>query len=119
VHHTYRFLEAGLEEVKRNFEKYGLLDDRVRFVKGFFADTLTELPVERLALIRVDADMYGSTMVALEALYHKLSPGGFLIIDDYHALEGCRQAVTDFRHTQQISADIVEIDGTGIYWRKT
>jgi hypothetical protein len=116
--HTFVELAVGLEEVKRNFEKYGLLDDQVRFLKGWFRDTLPGAPVERLALLRLDGDMYESTIIALESLYGKLSPGGFVIIDDYHVVEGCRQAVHDFMTAGAIVADLHEIDGVGVYWRK-
>lgn len=62
--------------------------------------------------------MYESTIQALEALYHKVSRGGFVIIDDY-ILTGCRQAVTDFRTANRINDGIVDIDGTGVFWRKS
>jgi O-methyltransferase len=42
-------------------------------------------PIERLTLFRLDGDMYELTKIqALGSLYPKLSPGGFVIIDDYH-----------------------------------
>ncbi len=74
-------------------------------------------PVERLAVLRLDGDMYESTMEALRPLYPKLSKGGYLIIDDY-ALPGCRAAVDDYRREQRIAEPVIEIDRTGVYWRK-
>ena len=117
-HHTYRFLAVSQAEVARNFERYGLLDDRVRFVEGYFQDTLARVPATKFALLRLDGDMYASTIVALEALYDRLSPGGFVVVDDY-ALEPCRRAVGDFRDRRGIADPIVDIDGSGVYWRKT
>lgn len=111
-------LAVTLEEVKANFAKYGLLDERVRFLKGWFADTLPEAPIDRLAVMRLDGDMYSSTMDALGALYPKLSPGGFVIVDDWGAIPACRQAVEDFRRDNAITDDITGIDWTGAYWRK-
>ncbi len=105
-------------EVKANFERYGLLDDRVRFIPGWFKDTLHDAPIDRIAVLRLDGDLYESTIQALDPLYPRLSPGGFCIIDDYHAVKACRQAVTDYREQHGISAEIVEIDGTGVFWRK-
>jgi Macrocin-O-methyltransferase (TylF) len=117
THHEYRFLAVALEDVKRNFEKYGLLDEKIEFVKGYFEDTLAHVPVERLALARLDGDMYGSTIVALEALCPKVVSGGFVLIDDY-ALPGCQRAVHEYRDAKGIDAKIVEIeDGIGAYWR--
>lgn len=105
-------------EVRANFERYGLLDDRVRFLPGWFKDTLHDAPIERIAVLRLDGDLYESTIQALDALYPRLSPGGFCIIDDYHALKPCEQAVTDYRTKHGVTAEIVEIDGTGVFWRK-
>ncbi|MGO9158917.1 TylF/MycF/NovP-related O-methyltransferase [Mycobacterium sp.] len=105
-------------EVRANFERYGLLDDRVRFLPGWFKDTLHDAPIDRLAVLRLDGDLYESTIQALDALYPRLSPGGFCIIDDYQAVKACEQAVTDYRAKHGISAEIADIDGTGVLWRK-
>ena len=118
-HHTFDELSVSLEEVKANFAKYGLLDDRVVFLKGWFKDTLPSAPIDRLAVLRLDGDMYESTMQALSALYDKVSAGGFVIIDDYGCIEGCRKAVHDFRDARGIADPIVDIDGWGVYWRKS
>lgn len=115
--HTVNHLGVSLDEVKANFARYGLLDDQVKFVKGWFKDTLPGLHDQRLALIRLDGDMYESTMDALSALYPNLSPGGFAVIDDY-AVEACRKAVHDYRHAQDVHEPIHRIDWTGVYWRR-
>ena len=104
--------------VKANFKRYGLLDDRVRFLAGWFKDTLQASPIGQIAVLRLDGDLYESTIQALDALYPRLSIGGFCIIDDYHAIDACRQAVSDYREKTKTSTEIVEIDGTGVFWRK-
>jgi O-methyltransferase len=104
-------------DVRANFERYGLLDDQVRFLHGWFKDTLPDAPIEQLAILRLDGDLYESTIQALDALYPRLAPGGFCIIDDYE-IAACRQAVTDYRTKHGITADIIDIDGTGSLWRK-
>lgn len=104
--------------VKANFKRYGLLDDRVRFLAGWFKDTLPTAPIDQIALLRLDGDLYESTIQALDALYPRLSPGAFCIIDDYHPIPACRQAVTNYRERHGISAEITEIDGSGVFWRK-
>jgi hypothetical protein len=78
---------------------------------------LTRAPIERLAVLRLDGDMYSSTIDALTALYDKVSPGGFVIIDDY-SLPTCREAVHDFRRDRGIEDLIVAIDAIGSYWRR-
>ncbi len=104
-------------EVRANFERYGLLDDQVHFLHGWFKDTLPDAPIDRIAVLRLDGDLYESTIQALDALYPRLSPGGFCIIDDYE-IAACRQAVTDYRAKHGITAEIIDIDGTGSFWRK-
>lgn len=118
--HTYRQLAVSEDIVKQNFMKYGLLDQRVKFLKGWFKDTLPTAPIDKLALIRLDGDMYESTMGALNNLYHKLAPGGFLIVDDYGLPEDtCRKAVHDFRTVHGIAEPIIDIDGYGAFWRRS
>jgi hypothetical protein len=113
-------LAAPIEEVRENFEIYGLLDDQVRFLKGWFKDTLPSAPIEQLAVLRLDGDYYESTMDALQSLYDKVSEGGFVIVDDYG--EGswtyCRQAVDEFRRERGIVDRLLKVDTPAVYWRK-
>lgn len=111
-------LAIPLEEVKNNFDKYGLLDDSVCFLKGWFKDTLPEAPIGKLALLRLDGDLYESTMDALTSLYDKVSPGGYVIVDDYGDFEPCKRAVDEFRQARGITEPLVTIDWAGSYWRK-
>lgn len=109
-------LSVSLEEVQANFARYGVLDSRVRFLAGWFRDTLPRAPIERLALLRIDGDMYESTIVALRALYSTVAQGGCVVVDDY-ALPACRRAVDDFRTEQHIGEPLVPIDWTGVMWQ--
>ena len=93
-----------------------LLDDQVRFLKGWFKDTLPTAPIAQLAVLRLDGDLYESTWDALTHLYPKLSQGGFVIIDDYNH-ESCQQAVHDYRTQHGVDAPILDIDRIGVYWR--
>lgn len=116
--HTWDELAVSLPQVQANFAKYGLLDDRVRFLKGWFRDTLPVAPVERLAVLRLDGDMYESTLDTLRPLYPKVAEGGFVIVDDYGGLSPCKQAVDEYRSDYGITAPLQEIDWTGVLWRK-
>ena len=116
-HHEQAPLRIGVDQVRSNFARYGLLDDQVQFLVGWFKDTLPGAPIKQLAVLRLDGDMYESTMDALVALYDKLSVGGYLIIDDFN-LRGCHHAILDFRKERGISEEILEIDGSGAYWRR-
>ncbi len=111
-------LAISEEQVRYNFEKYGLLDDQVKFLKGWFKDTLPTAPIEKLSILRLDGDMYESTINALDNLYPKLSVGGYLIIDDFGAVPGCKKAVMDYRQQHNITEEIIDIDGSGAFWKR-
>ena len=114
----WEFQAVSLEEVLHNFESYGLLDPSVRNLKGRFNETLTSAPFTKLALIRLDAVSYGSTIEALRLLYPKLSPGGFVVVDDYGASPQCRAAVDDFRREQDLHEQLQVGDWTSVCWRR-
>jgi O-methyltransferase len=116
--HKYRELAVPEEVVRRNFAAYDLLDDQVVFVRGLFRDTLPAIGSTCFALIRLDGDMYASTMDALANLYDKLSPSGFVVVDDYGGLKNCRAAVHDFLDQRNIKPDIRLVDESCAWWRK-
>lgn len=111
-------LRVGQEQVEETFRKHGLLDEQVRFLPGWFADTLPVAPIERLALLRLDGDWYDSTRCALEVLYPRLSPGGIIEIDDYGLPLGARRAVDEYRHRHRIHEPIQWVNQQVACWRK-
>lgn len=115
--HAIKLLSVSLDEVKANFAKFNMLDERVEFLKGWFKDTLPTAPIEKLAILRLDGDLYESTINTLDALYVKVSSGGFVVIDDYGAVPACKQAVADFRDRHRIEEPIESIDQHGVFWR--
>ena len=114
----YADLAVSLAQVQQNFARYGLLDGQVKFLKGWFRDTLPTAPIGKLALMRLDGDLYESTMDALVALYPKLSSGGFAIIDDYNLVQSCNEAVVDFRRERGVQEPLSLIEGGGAFWQK-
>jgi len=118
-YHTRGRLAIGVQAVENTFNAYDLMDDQVEFVVGWFKDTLPKLEVPSFALVRLDGDMYESTIQAIEALYPKLSKGGFLIVDDYGGIKACRTAIHDYREAQGITDEIHKIDHTGVWWQKS
>jgi O-methyltransferase len=96
IHYTHEGLAVSLEQVKNNFKRFNLLNENVTLVKGFFKDTMPVNTIEKIAVLRLDGDMYESTIQVLEHLYPKLEKGGFCIIDDY-GLAPCAKAVEDYR----------------------
>ncbi len=111
------YLSAPVAEVKSNFARFGL-GEGVRYVEGFFADTLPRLRGTRWSLARLDGDSYEATWLGLEALYPGLSAGGYVIVDDYLLIEECRRAVDDYRREHGIVEPIEEIDWNSIRWRR-
>jgi len=122
-HYLIPELAVSLKDVKNNFTLFGELTDNIIFLKGWFKDTLPECGVDKLCILRMDGDLYESTMDILTNLYDKLSIGGFCIIDDY-GHHTCRKAVEDFRTERGITDEIITIDPRpGVYpssyWVKT
>jgi hypothetical protein len=87
----------SLESVLNNFKGWNLPLSNIKFVKGWFQNTIEEYSkqIDKISVLRLDGDLYESTYICLEHLYPKISKGGVLIIDDY-ALTGCRLAVEEY-----------------------
>jgi O-methyltransferase len=118
-HHTMKFLQVSLDEVKNNFSLHQALDENVIFLKGWFSDTLpNNQQIKKLCILRMDGDMYKSTMDVFESCYHKVENKGFVIIDDYSAVRGCQRATILFRERNKIEKELTHIDGCGVYWQK-
>jgi O-methyltransferase len=121
-HDTFDWSEGhfavSLANVQSHFARYGLLDDQVCFLKGFFSDTLPDPRIGKLSILRVDADLYTSTMEVLSALYPSLSVGGYAVFDDYQNLPDCRRAIDEYRQANGIIEEIVPIDQRAVFWKK-
>jgi Macrocin-O-methyltransferase (TylF) len=109
---------TSYEEVRDHFSRFNLLDDQVKFLPGWFHETLPTAPIEALALIRLDADLYDSTYEALRSLYPKLSRGGYIIVDDYNSFMECREAVHTYLRLEGEEPQINRVDDQAVFWRK-
>jgi hypothetical protein len=116
--HMLPELAVSLDEVQANFARFGLLDERVVFLKGWFRDTMPLVDAQALAVLRLDGDMYESTICPLVHLYDRVSPGGWVIVDDYQLMPQCEQAVRDFFADRGIDPLRHAIDHVGVYFRK-
>ncbi|MEZ5287747.1 MAG: TylF/MycF/NovP-related O-methyltransferase [Vicinamibacterales bacterium] len=91
---THMFGDTDPDAVRRYIAPQ---NDQVVFHVGFFPDSVPdELRARRFALVHLDADLYGPTLAGLEFFYPRVEPGGFLVIHDYNAWAGARQAVETF-----------------------
>jgi hypothetical protein len=111
------YIAVSADTVRENLRRLGC-ERGVRFVEGYFADTLPALGSRPWALIRLDADSYDATKLALETLYPDLSEGGYVVVDDYGAIDGCRDAVEEFRAANGLREPLERIDWTGVRWRR-
>jgi len=120
THFAAGWLKCDQPTVARNFAGYNLLSSQVKFVKGWFSDSLPKLKdeIKQISILRLDGDMYESTIVALENLYPKLSVGGYVIVDDY-GLPNCRKALEDYREFHNIDDEFITIDNSSNYFQKT
>lgn len=116
--HGNDYFSVSAEDVKAAFIRYGLLDEQTIFIQGLFKDTLPNAPVTALAILRLDGDLYESTMDGLVNLYAKVAPGGTIIADDYFLFQSQREAVDEFRNRHRIQAPIIQVDDFGGYWIK-
>ena len=120
THHIKNsYLGVSLEQVTDNFRKYDAIDDNVIFLKGWFKDTLNDPSIGNLALLRMDGDMYSSTMDILNNLYDKVVTNGFIIIDDY-GLGCCKNAIHDWFNLRGIDIQnkIKMVNHSIAYFRK-
>lgn len=109
-------LRVSEEQVKANFDRYQLRH-KANFVKGWFKDTMPALAAldARLSILRMDGDMYESTDDVLRSMYDRVSPGGFVIVDDYQ-LPSCRQAVDELRSRRRLRGRLPV--RPGVWWQK-
>jgi O-methyltransferase len=103
---------CSADQVKTNLRKWGCFGE-FSYHRGWFQDTVphfhSTLPI---ALLRLDGDLYESTMVCLEHLYPLVAPGGLVVIDDY-ALAGCATAVNEylFDHQPNVRIHVEDVGG--------
>lgn len=106
------------QDLLEAFKRYELYDDTIKLMPGWFNKTLPIMSKEinKIALLRLDADFYQSTFDALTHLYPKLSENGICIIDDYGGFVECRKAVDKYRLQNKIDANLESVDGTCHFW---
>jgi len=110
--HTKNILTVEHELVRDNFVRFNLLDEGVKFLPGYFNESLPEVAkkgLTQLAILRVDGDLYTSTMDVLLNLYKHVSPGGYIIFDDY-PLPQSKRAIEDFFKQENLDLSLIKTD---------
>lgn len=97
--------------------KTGYSERNVHFHEGWFQDTVFEAAktIGPIALLRLDGDWYESTKICLEAFYDQVTPGGFVIFDDYMTYEGCKKAVDEFFESRAVKPFLIRCDTSCYY----
>jgi O-methyltransferase len=109
---------GSLESVRTVLRKVSVPDHAVTAVPGWFQDTLPKFPVSKIALLHIDADWYDSVFICLDQLFDRVSPGGFIVLDDFGYWQGCREAWQDFQTLRGLSIPLIGVDGIGVYMQK-
>lgn len=97
---------ASLEEFSATLAMTGLPTSRFNIRKGWFSETLPGITPPPIAVLRLDADFYSSTLECLEKFWPAVVPGGIAIIDDYDSFSGCNRAVHHYLASVQASEAI-------------
>lgn len=98
-------LAISLEEVKNNFKRYGLEEDRIKYLKGFVNETLPTSGIEKISVLRVDVDAYSATLEVLDNLYSKVQSGGYIIFDDLNLKESY-EAIKHFFNKENLPLEV-------------
>jgi hypothetical protein len=100
------------------FDSVGLRREQVHIHVGWLQDTVPVADTGPIAILRLDVDHYHATRVALEHLYDRVVPGGFVIVDDYGSYEGCRRAVDSFLAEIGAAPFMHHVDADRRYFQK-
>jgi cephalosporin hydroxylase len=110
-------LLADLNNVRDAYARFGVLDDRVRFLQGALDSTLADAPIETIAVVWIGGSLGAETGVVLEQLYGRLAEGGYVIVEDASSIE-CQQAIERFRRARRITNPLERVGWSGAAWRK-
>ncbi|NTU82901.1 MAG: hypothetical protein HGA45_26640 [Chloroflexales bacterium] len=118
-HYYEGWNKGSIANVERIFRKLDLPLDRVHFVKGWFEQSIPVAAVKQIALLHIDADWYDSVSLVLARLYDRVTPGGYVVLDDYNYWEGCDRAVHDFLESRGMPRTVLHKVGVmGAYFQK-
>jgi O-methyltransferase len=112
------WVRATVDDVKANVDRTGYPPNKLHYVKGMVEDTIPAQAPSQIALLRLDTDFYASTKHELEHLYPRVVPGGVVIIDDYGAFQGCKQAVDEYIKENGLKVLLSRIDEHVRMWVK-
>jgi len=117
--HTLEGTYVGSEqETRRLLALAGVPPGRFQIVTGFYAETFPTIEAPPTALLHVDCDFYEPVKLTLEKFYPRLSPGGFVVLNDYGIYKGARTATDEFFQAHGLDIEPVAIDPTAAFFQK-
>jgi O-methyltransferase len=118
--HYFEGLNKGSQAmVLEAFRKVLAPTHNLHVVKGWFEDTLPRAEVQQISLLHIDADWFESVKLVLDTFYDRVSPGGYLVLDDFDYWEGCKRALDAFCQERDIGKlEIQKVDRYGAFFRK-
>jgi O-methyltransferase len=140
-HDDIQVLKDNSVQVVENAATAMGLSHAIRLLPGFFNESLPFALRSQFkaggfsgcfSLLRLDGDLYQSTLESLHYLYPLLSIGGHVMVDDFTDWQGTRDAVRDYRERHGINDERIEVTWhdlstdpqrgeltRGVWWTKT
>lgn len=106
------------QQARRILRKLRIGEDRYSIVRGRFEETFLKAQPAPVALLHVDCDFYQPVKLTLDTFYPNVTPGGFVIFNDYGSFRGCRTAADEFLAANRMETSLVQIDRDAYYFQK-
>lgn len=119
---TGRLVSTGVsistvEAVQQHMREWMIPESFLRFHKGWFQHTVPGVDISKIALLRLDGDLYESTKVCLDHLADRVSPGGWIIMDD-GGVSGAVKATNEYIARLKVKPKIYKVPNSDpIYWQ--
>jgi cephalosporin hydroxylase len=107
---------ADLNQAREALHRFGVLDDRIRFLQGDPGATLGDVAAAELALLHLGPGPAEHLRLALERLHPRLVDGGLVVVEDASA-PGVEEALATFRSAAGVTAPIERV-GRALHWVK-
>ncbi|MBK8256290.1 MAG: class I SAM-dependent methyltransferase [Polyangiaceae bacterium] len=106
--------------LESNVRRYGLYNDQLRILEGWFGESIPKAEIHRVSLLRIDVDGYEGVRDALQLVYPKLSVGGYVLIEDLRQ-PGAKRAVEELfnKVPKEEVLPIAQRTPCAVYWKKT
>ena len=109
---------GSVRETRALLARAGVPPERYRIIEGLYADVFPTLEPPPTALLHVDCDFYEPVKLVLDKFFPVLSPGGFVVLNDYGVYKGTKDATDEFLAAQGLTLEPIPIDPTAVFFQK-